>query len=425
MALPALAVAAAARILTSRAAGMFASQAARNALRASASRGALTAARRKPLPFLPPVWGDFFDWEEEAALPPARSSYQEGGLDYASSGWVHRAGCATDGFTHTTAGGVFVACNPSANAAVTNADNTFPNGQHYKSGNYWYARTVEDYWDAPITGSPYRKGIRYGNEYRMHESANPREPLPPLLPQKNPSSLPAYVAGVIPKPWPDAAIVPPMLVPEVQIPIVSVSEPVPAPRYQDVPKIHRNPIPIPSFPVFVQPSTAPVRPDIKPSQIPVISRGEAVVTRPNGVPRLSSAGSGSNPPPHDLRPPRKNEREAKVRAKGFATAAQAVRFANHVTEALDFVDVLYDALPNRLKPRYKDTRFVQKNVSPHVKMELIYKHWNKINPAEAIKGHLIETAKDVIFGRIGQGIRRNQKAIDVHRPVGWLAGPAL
>jgi len=231
-------------------------------------------------------------------------------------------------------------------------------------------------------------------------------PDPVVVPEVPALLVPNYLSGPVPLPqprWNEWPWPHPNDAPELQ-PVTGFSPPIPSPRWQT----QNRPTENPDF--SYGPPVMPYQRPLRPSEIPVEDRKD--------FPPVPSSPA----PPHRLRPPTSRERETKVRVRG---QVGIVKLVNAVTESLDFLDVLYYALPKELRPRYKNTRFVWKNPPPQVKLAFVYKHLDKIDAPKALQNFLTETASDVIAGTVSRKIRRNQKALSPDRPVGWLAGPAL
>lgn len=224
-------------------------------------------------------------------------------------------------------------------------------------------------------------------------------------------SPPRYLTGVgvIPLPYPTSKYHPPLLVPDWQQPILGVAPyPVPIP-WKDITKLRNFAPDLPTAPVFEQPS-APVYVAPKPNQVPLDDYKQ--------YPPLPR--SASPPMFHSLRPPRKNEKEGKIKMP-----RSMARVLSDVTETVDFINAIYEAVPENLRPRYKDTRFVWRNPPPQVKLEYIYNHWQHINGRKAFGNVLANHIEDMLIGKLSAGVRRNQKAIDRDRLFGYLSGPAL
>jgi len=127
---------------------------------------------------------------------------------------------------------------------------------------------------------------------------------------------------------------------------------------------------------------------------------------------------------HRLKTPGRGTKERKMRAAGTYAA---VRVASSVTEALDTLNAVYNALPYAYRPRYPGTSFVLRNPTPQQKLAALYRNWDKVDLVKAGKYLLVENISDIAFGKIGRDIQRNAKALRLHgdMPIGFQTGSAL
>lgn len=192
-------------------------------------------------------------------------------------------------------------------------------------------------------------------------------------------------------------------VPEVMLPEVPYPSPKPVP-YHLLPEWTH-----PERQVDNGPALSPSLP-YRPSQVPLdytrvieprTRPGQLYGARPEA--RLSSF--------HTLRPPGPREKERKVVATGIAREA-LIRF-NQLTEAGDFVDVLYSAIPDQYKPRYRGTVHPLLRPTPQQALGAIYDNWTHINVADALLGLIAESVEDYTYGQIGQ------IGADISRSVGF------
>lgn len=118
----------------------------------------------------------------------------------------------------------------------------------------------------------------------------------------------------------------------------------------------------------------------------------------------AGVGAASAPKTHTMRPPRgkppKNEKEVKHK---LPTAAVALlKAVSAVTEAVDFVDALYKALPAEFRPKYRNTKHEKKVTTPLERMEAVYKNAEKIDIYNAIDNLVENQIEDYAFGKLGQ-----------------------
>lgn len=178
-----------------------------------------------------------------------------------------------------------------------------------------------------------------------------------------------------------------------------------------------NPRPVPN-PV---PNPVP-RPDPVPNPDPVTTPRVVVNPFPDAhldtwLPAVSpSPRTNNNPRP---RPPAKREKETKARMG--AVAAAIWHGVGPITETVDFVDVLYEALPKNIKrDAYRD-RGRQPN--PFERAELIYRNINQIDIGKALSGYVQEQIEDYVIGKFGKKL--GEASRNDQRPIGYGAGWAL
>jgi len=115
----------------------------------------------------------------------------------------------------------------------------------------------------------------------------------------------------------------------------------------------------------------------------------------------SKPAAGHAPTTHSVQPPRGGkEKEQKVKmTRGMVNALQAI---NAVTEANDFINSLYKALPAQYRPRYKQTEYEKLVLRPDQKALAILKHVDKINWDDAIKFLIENEIEDRFYGSLGR-----------------------
>lgn len=151
---------------------------------------------------------------------------------------------------------------------------------------------------------------------------------------------------------------------------------------------------VPTFPVpaVIIPPTVPNPIDGTPVQVEVpvqiIDAGGGYTTQPP---------SGFGPPTTRPRtPPRKNEKEGKYTVK---TVGGRVWVAlNFVTEAKDFVDVLWKAIPKHLRSK----KIAGNPVGIPRKLEDIWENFEDINLEAAVTLFIANQIEDMVYGKLGQ-----------------------
>jgi len=140
-------------------------------------------------------------------------------------------------------------------------------------------------------------------------------------------------------------------------------------------------------------------PHLQPSRKPVV--WSIAITAP--TPGTSSNGFGKPPKYHDYVAPserKSNDKERKMKAG--PRLAKVLRFLGAATEAGDAIDALYKALPQQYRPRWKNTKYVKRNVTYREKLKALYDHWEHLPMDEAVYNLLHEATQDMIYGRLGK-----------------------
>lgn len=148
-----------------------------------------------------------------------------------------------------------------------------------------------------------------------------------------------------------------------------------------------------------------------PSPVPVAK------PRPDGDGWYPGDGSTTNAFPGPP-PPRTKERKLASGTIGrFLWNA-----LNPITEFFDFIDVLFWALPQKIRARawYLNGR---RQLNPYQKAELLYKHWHEVDVQKAVQNYIYAQAQDYFYGRLGQLVGKSTQVIAPHRPIGIGAGP--
>lgn len=408
MAIPVAALAfAAGRYLGSRALGSaLARQAASRALAALAnSRAAIAASKFKnlPLPVIPPNFLPDIDWGQFSIgkiLPDQAYADPAQAAGYDLAGWTVTTSCGDAAYVNKLS--VSSVCNYTAVATKTNWDANLDKIHRTGpvSGKYRYyfraARWMEfPYMDATHVG--HRQGVMAWKDYLVAGAPDPDTLAGDLLlPEIPPAYIPSWWAGATPAVNP-APILPnllPQFFPEV-LPIGNYAPmPVMVP-YRDIPASHELPKYWPNAPYIEHPPSPVWSPGLKPYQVPIISRVEWPP-----VPASSS--------PHNRLPPGRGTKERKVRVRGIPSSMYAVReVLSGFTEAFDFLEALYRAIPDKKKPRYKNTKFAWKAPPYQVMADHVYKHLSDIDVPQAIQNVLTNELQDQIIGRLSRGARKS------------------
>lgn len=134
---------------------------------------------------------------------------------------------------------------------------------------------------------------------------------------------------------------------------------------------------------------------------------------PAPAPRQAADSSG-----HRYRPPRERERERK-----WTGSKGVLGIVNAVSEGVDFVEALYEGLPEKL--RHKIRRELGHKPTPYDMAVAIAKHLNDLDLGDALEAIIKNQIEDRIYGGIGQQVAKANKRVFAHRgiPVGATAGP--
>lgn len=146
-----------------------------------------------------------------------------------------------------------------------------------------------------------------------------------------------------------------------------------------------------------------VSPSYAPNETP-LEHDTIVIASP------SDHGAGMPPPPrvHVNAPPKWNEKERK--AKVHRIMAVALNIGGKLTEGADVVDALYDALPNNLKIKFRDTNYNLQSATPQAKLKQLWEHWDKVDIDAALGNLAKNEIEDFIIGKAGQYGKKWAKA---------------
>lgn len=178
-----------------------------------------------------------------------------------------------------------------------------------------------------------------------------------------------------------------------------------------------NPESVPEAYTAIEPLAPPLTTYV-PVEVPysVVPDLYGEVWNPTQNPETHGHGYGSAPatasPPQHPSPPGPGVRERKIRVAG---SAGILRIINGVTEALDFVNALHQALPEQYRTP---------NARPQQQLIDLYNNYQHIDPEQAITNLVLEQVEDYLYGRASQLANTNQLNFR-EVPIGNLVGPAL
>ena len=124
-------------------------------------------------------------------------------------------------------------------------------------------------------------------------------------------------------------------------------------------------------------------------------------------PKLEIGGSGGWPPEyrnfHRLAPPPKRNKEGKVKSTAAASFYNVVHpVISNVGEVVEFIQAIYDALPDQFKVKYPGTNYTLRAATPQQKVKAIYENFHRIDLAKAIRNFADNQLEDAIWGLVGQ-----------------------
>ena len=115
-------------------------------------------------------------------------------------------------------------------------------------------------------------------------------------------------------------------------------------------------------------------------------------------------------PPHKFVPPRKREKEKKLRVP--RALMLALKAAHEVTEANDMVDAIWEGVPDHIKAKYEPRGVTRKGAyigagrkyyTPEQKAFIIYRHVNDIDWTDALLAVAKNQIEDAVLGRLNAG----------------------
>jgi len=98
--------------------------------------------------------------------------------------------------------------------------------------------------------------------------------------------------------------------------------------------------------------------------------------------------------------PNRPDKERKLKARPIVQGA--LKVIGTVTEGADLVDAIYDALPERFRPRWKNTNHVKRKLTYKEKLQALYDHWDQVDLPEAVKNIVVNQIEDYFYGKVGK-----------------------
>lgn len=165
----------------------------------------------------------------------------------------------------------------------------------------------------------------------------------------------------------------------------------------------------------------PLQPHVQQNPVPGGSpqtRGRDAHLQPGGNPgpsqwerRVTGTRQFPNTQPHVARPPRPGTAERKVRVDRLTM--WLLHRAHDISEGLDFLDALYDALPREYRTsfsgRTRNNARIGANrpyATPLDKARDLYRNWDKVDLPLAVKNIAYNALEDAVLGRLNAGSDR-------------------
>ncbi len=173
---------------------------------------------------------------------------------------------------------------------------------------------------------------------------------------------------------------------------------------EPVPQVHPDPVPftpngkIPVFRDWRSPTEGKQegepsrRPRSRFKRPPKPYQRPATVTtiRPAGQPVTSSPGN------HNRVPPRRNEKEKKIRAKTGSALRIIMKILNQATEMVDYLNAFYQSLPAEVRKANRVSR-----TDPIEMFKVVYRHMDQLVVSDVFINLLLNEIEDWVYGRFG------------------------
>lgn len=190
------------------------------------------------------------------------------------------------------------------------------------------------------------------------------------------------------------------------------------------PVVPRDPLIPPRVPLDPVNPVKPVRPlrplrPLRPSVVPAVG----VIVNISPVPWTPPVVA-VHPGGHHVAPPPKGTKEQK-RKMGSGALAAVMAAVNGITEGVDLLNALYNALPSNLRWYYNEGRWWQKNRTPQDKAKALWDNLDQLDLSSALQNIVREQIGDLVAGRFGAALGEGSRVGTPGRPVGLGTGPAL
>lgn len=141
-----------------------------------------------------------------------------------------------------------------------------------------------------------------------------------------------------------------------------------------------------------------------------------------GQVQITSEGTSITPSTHRRRARKKNEKERKIVVSASKLAIG--RAAGTVTEGVDALDAIYEALPKAMRDKARASRH-GKDPRVTVKLRMVYDHFDQVDLRQAVRNLLENQVEDWFYGQLGQRAQEGLNRSGWKKATGIEHGNAL
>ena len=141
--------------------------------------------------------------------------------------------------------------------------------------------------------------------------------------------------------------------------------------------------------------------ELRPSQVP--SQNVSIDVTPGGSSKSKNPGQS-----HHRRPARRGEKERKGTLMNYGLGRLLYRIMDTSTEAWELLEIVFDALPDEVKSKYRRR--------PDHMAKAIYKHADELDLNDIVQGIILNQIEDALAGRLARA--RQRQMLDVMRETG-------
>lgn len=171
---------------------------------------------------------------------------------------------------------------------------------------------------------------------------------------------------------------------------------------------------LPGQPVLPVPGQNPQAPPVLDPESPFNNQPEQYPSTPRNW--QWSSGTRFQTRPHRREPPRRNQKENKVRNRSATIGQLLFRALDNISEKAEIVDAIYDALPSDVKRRWSKGRdgrgFIDQAGQYGIdgadwKLQALWHNWSKVDVEQAAKNIIKNYIEDKIIGTGQKFLPRN------------------